>query len=78
MGLPQEFKDRVRCQLGDSYEDFLAEYKKERVYGLRYNPLKIEKKRLVDVLDFIINPRRSRESWRCMRRGLITFKSRAQ
>ena len=50
MGLPQEFKDRVRCQLGDSYEDFLAEYKKERVYGLRYNPLKIEKKRLVDVL----------------------------
>lgn len=50
VGLPQEFKDRVRCQLGDSYEDFLAEYEKERVYGLRYNPLKIEKERLVDVL----------------------------
>lgn len=50
MELPQDFKDRVRCQLGESYEDFMAEYEKERVYGLRYNPIKIERQRLAEVL----------------------------
>lgn len=46
MELPQDFKDRMRGQLGDAYGDFLASYQEERTYGLRYNPLKIEKDRL--------------------------------
>ena len=44
--LPQDFKERIRHQLGNAYMDFLACYEKERVYGLRYNPLKIEKEAL--------------------------------
>ncbi len=50
MELPQDFQERIRHQLGDSYRDFLACYEKERVYGLRYNPLKIEKEALVQQL----------------------------
>ena len=46
MELPQDFTERIKSQLGESYIDFLAEYAKERTYGLRYNPLKIEKERL--------------------------------
>lgn len=48
--LPLEFKERVKRQLGDAYGDFLASYGKERAYGLRYNPLKIEKERLIAAL----------------------------
>lgn len=44
--LPGDFKERIKCQLGDAYEDFLAVYEKERVCGLRVNPLKIEKEAL--------------------------------
>lgn len=46
MELPQDFIERIRHQLGDSCSDFLACYDKERVYGLRYNPLKIGKEAL--------------------------------
>lgn len=50
MELPQDFKERMERQLGDSYADFLAAYGKGRVYGLRYNPLKIEKGQLASAL----------------------------
>ncbi len=50
MELPQDFTERIKSQLGESYIDFLAEYAKERTYGLRYNPLKIEKERLQSLL----------------------------
>lgn len=46
MDLPEAFKERIKIQLGDSYEDFLAACQKERVFGLRYNPLKTDKKTL--------------------------------
>lgn len=59
MELPQDFKERIRFQLGDFYTDFLACYEKERVCGLRYNPLKIgnkELKQLLSARDIITEP----------------------
>lgn len=50
MELPQDFTRRIRSQLGDACDDFLACYEKERAYGLRCNPLKIEEKKLRLVL----------------------------
>lgn len=50
MNLPQDFKERMKLQLGESYGDFLACYENDRVCGLRYNPLKIEKEQLVQAL----------------------------
>lgn len=44
--LPQDFLTRMQEQLGDSYEAFLAEYQKERTYGLRCNPLKTDREKL--------------------------------
>ena len=43
--LPDAFLDRMRVQLKDQseFEAFLLSYGKERTYGLRYNPLKMEK-----------------------------------
>lgn len=43
--LPAAFIDRMRVQLKDQgeFEEFLLSYGKERTYGLRYNPLKMEK-----------------------------------
>lgn len=48
--LPEDFKERMKRQLGNAYGDFLASYENERTYGLRYNPLKIEKDRLAGLL----------------------------
>lgn len=52
MELPQDFKERMKAQLGDrfAYEEFLASYEEERTYGLRYNPLKIGKEELQSAL----------------------------
>ncbi len=50
MDLPEEFKERMKGQLGDSYEDFLAVYGEERVCGLRYNPLKTDREKLKSAL----------------------------
>lgn len=46
MELPQDFLTRMQEQLGNSYEKFLAEYQKERTYGLRCNLLKTDKEKL--------------------------------
>lgn len=50
MDLPWDFKERIRRQLGEAGEDFLACYEKERVYGLRCNLLKIKPDRLKGLL----------------------------
>lgn len=50
MELPQDFIERIRSQLGDACDDFLACYEKERTYGLRLNPLKIKEQKLQTVL----------------------------
>lgn len=50
MELPQDFQIRIREQLGrEESEKFLASYQDERTYGLRYNPLKIDRDRFLSV-----------------------------
>lgn len=44
ISLPTAFMERMQDMLQDEYPDFLASYEKERVYGLRYNPLKAANK----------------------------------
>ncbi len=50
MELPIDFKMRMERQLGESYAAFLSCFEKGRVFGLRWNPLKIEKGRLLALL----------------------------
>ncbi len=38
--LPHGFMERMQKLLQDEYQDFIASYDKERMYGLRFNPLK--------------------------------------
>lgn len=45
-GLPHDFVERIKQQLGDASEEFFACYQKERTFGLRCNPLKIKKEKL--------------------------------
>lgn len=40
LALPHDFTARMQKMLKSEYEDFLASYEKERLYGLRFNPLK--------------------------------------
>ncbi|MCM1050050.1 MAG: RsmF rRNA methyltransferase first C-terminal domain-containing protein [Clostridiales bacterium] len=40
ISLPHEFTERMKKMLKGEYQDFLLSYEKERLYGLRYNPLK--------------------------------------
>ena len=42
MNLPEAFLDRIKQQLGDEYEAFLASYDEEKNYALRVNPLKAD------------------------------------
>ena len=42
--LPHDFTERMQKLLQDEYPDFLASYEKERLYGLRFNPLKAANK----------------------------------
>lgn len=43
MNLPADFTKRMQEMLGSEYDKFIDTYKEERAYGLRYNPLKIDK-----------------------------------
>ena len=54
--LPAAFLDRMREQLADAeeYEAFLESCGKERTYGLRYNPLKIDKERFLKAVPFML------------------------
>ncbi len=38
--LPHDFTERMQKLLQDEYQNFLKSYEKERLYGLRFNPLK--------------------------------------
>ena len=44
--LPEEFLERMKRQLGDEYEDYLASLSRPRAVALRFNPLKGEIPRL--------------------------------
>lgn len=54
--LPAAFLDRMRRQLADTeeYEAFLESFEKERTYGLRYNPLKMDKVSFLKVAPFVL------------------------
>lgn len=52
--LPSAFLERMRKQLGDRYEAFLSGYDRERTYGLRYNPLKIDRERFLREMPFAL------------------------
>ena len=54
--LPAEFKARMKLMLQDEYPAFLAAYEKERLYGLRYNPLKTERKTFIEKMPFSLEP----------------------
>lgn len=43
MQLPVEFENRMKQMLGEEYEGFIKSYEEDRAYGLRYNPLKINR-----------------------------------
>lgn len=52
MKLPEDFKKRMRAQLGqEAYAAFLASYEKGRVFGLRYNPLKVQRETLIRMME---------------------------
>ena len=50
--LPVEFLDRMKSQLGDEYEAFLASLERPRAVALRFNPLK----GVAPVLPFVGEP----------------------
>lgn len=52
--LPSAFLARMKEQLGAEYDAFLESYKSERTYGLRYNPLKWDKKRFLEKMPFVL------------------------
>ena len=43
MQLPIDFTNRMKEMLGEEYEAFIQSYMDNRAYGLRYNPLKINR-----------------------------------
>lgn len=54
--LPQDFTKKMRKLLKEEYPDFLASYEKERVYGLRFNPLKAAKEVFLNRMPFPLEP----------------------
>ncbi|MBS4960189.1 MAG: RsmB/NOP family class I SAM-dependent RNA methyltransferase [Clostridiales bacterium] len=47
MNLPDQFVTRMKKQLGQEFEAYLASFEEKRVYGLRVNPLKIARESFV-------------------------------
>ncbi len=55
--LPSEFLDQMRQLLGDDeFKAFLQSYEEERGYGLRYNPLKLQKEDFLSKMPFPLEP----------------------
>lgn len=54
--LPQDFRERMQNLLGEEYADFLAAYEKERLYGLRCNPLKGSREDFLKRMPFLLEP----------------------
>lgn len=52
--LPQDFTERMTFLLKEEYPDFLAAYETERLYGLRYNPLKTGQEAFLDKMPFAL------------------------
>lgn len=57
--LPHKFKERMQQLLQDEYQNFLTSYEKERLYGLRFNPLKAANKSkdfFISLMPFELDP----------------------
>lgn len=52
--LPSDFLTRMKEQIGAEYDAFLESYSSERTYGLRYNPLKLDKESFLNKMPFIL------------------------
>ena len=52
--LPPAFLARMKRQLGDQYEAFLASYAGGRTYGLRFNPLKADRQDFLKKVPFAL------------------------
>lgn len=50
--LPAEFIERMQKLLGEDCTEFLESYEKERLYGLRYNPLKATREDFLGKMPF--------------------------
>ena len=50
--LPSEFIERMQKLLGEECAEFLESYERERLYGLRYNPLKNTKEEFLAKIPF--------------------------
>ncbi|MBQ6814465.1 MAG: RsmF rRNA methyltransferase first C-terminal domain-containing protein [Lachnospiraceae bacterium] len=56
MRLPSDFLVRMKNMLGAEYDEFIKTYEDERAYGLRFNPLKIDKDRAKEIIEAITLP----------------------
>ena len=52
--LPQDFCKRMENLLCDEYPDFLKNYEKKRLYGLRLNPLKTSREKFLEQMPFTL------------------------
>ncbi|MFV0239719.1 MAG: RsmB/NOP family class I SAM-dependent RNA methyltransferase [Lacrimispora sphenoides] len=50
--LPEEFREKMKRLLGAEYDSFIESYNKERVQGLRVNPLKISREKFDEISPF--------------------------
>lgn len=50
--LPDEFREKMKELLGEGYDSFIESYDKERVQGLRVNPLKISRDKFQKICPF--------------------------
>ncbi|MEY8356341.1 RsmF rRNA methyltransferase first C-terminal domain-containing protein [Lachnospiraceae bacterium 54-53] len=50
--LPDTFREKMNGLLGEEYHAFMESYEKERVQGLRANPLKVSPEKFTDVCAF--------------------------
>lgn len=53
MQLPTDFTNRMQAMLGADYNAFIKTYDDERAYGLRYNPLKIDKDTVTEIVSAV-------------------------
>ncbi len=54
--LPEQFKERMKAQLGAEYGEFLAAYDRPAVRGLRVNTLKVGKERFLSLCPWETEP----------------------
>ena len=51
MSLPVDFTARMEQMLGDEYGEFIATYDADRAFGMRFNPLKIDRQKFETIID---------------------------